>query len=209
MRISELSERSGVSSASIKYYTREGLLPAGERTGYNQTDYTDSHLGRLRLLRALIEAGGLTIARARTVLAAIDDESMPVYDTLGVAQGAIEGADTPASPESRARVLELAAARGWRVHPGNPGIDLAAGILDRYAELGREDLAAALPAYLEATERIAAADLSVTPMSGDRAAAAETAVVGTVLGDTLVAGLRRMAQQHLSSTALDPTGDVC
>ena len=72
MRISELSQRSGVSMASIKYYTREGLLPAGERTGYNQTDYSEQHLARLRLLRALIEAGGLTIAHARTVLTAAD-----------------------------------------------------------------------------------------------------------------------------------------
>ncbi len=209
MRISELSQRSGVTMASIKYYTREGLLPAGERTGYNQTDYGEQHLARLRLLRALIEAGGLTIAHARTVLTAIDDDSLPVYDTLGIAQGAIAGADSPASPESRARLLELAAARGWRVHPDNPGVDLAAGILDRYSELGRDDLADALPGYLDAAETIAAADLDVTPMAGDRARAAETVVVGTVLGDTLVAGLRRMAQQHLSSTALDPNGDAC
>jgi len=32
MRIGELSRRSGVPVPSIKYYVREGLLPAGERT---------------------------------------------------------------------------------------------------------------------------------------------------------------------------------
>lgn len=208
MRISELSRRSGVSTASIKYYAREGLLPAGERTGYNQTDYGEHHLSRLRLVRALIEAGGLTIAHARTVLSAIDDDGLSIYATLGIAQAAIAGADSAGSPESRARLLELAAARGWRIHPGNPGVDLAAGVLDRYRDLGRDDLAAALPQYLDAAEALAAADLSVTPLTGDRAQAAETVVVGTVLGDTLVAGLRRMAQQHLSTTALDPNGDT-
>ena len=38
MRVAELSRRTDVSVASIKYYLREGLLPAGERTGPNQAD---------------------------------------------------------------------------------------------------------------------------------------------------------------------------
>ena len=41
MRIAELSSRSGTSIPTIKYYLREGLLPAGEATGRNQADYGD------------------------------------------------------------------------------------------------------------------------------------------------------------------------
>ena len=39
VRIAELSSRSGTSIPSIKYYLREGLLPAGTSTGRNQADY--------------------------------------------------------------------------------------------------------------------------------------------------------------------------
>ena len=47
MRIAELSRRSGVSVPTIKYYLREGLLAAGERTGPNQARYDEAHLRRL------------------------------------------------------------------------------------------------------------------------------------------------------------------
>ena len=45
MRISELSARSGVSVATIKYYLRERVLPEGERTSATQATY-DVQCGR-------------------------------------------------------------------------------------------------------------------------------------------------------------------
>jgi hypothetical protein len=57
MRLSELSERSGVSIATIKYYLREGLLAPGRRVSATTADYDESHLRRLRLVRALIQSG--------------------------------------------------------------------------------------------------------------------------------------------------------
>ncbi|CAA9274079.1 MAG: Regulatory protein MerR, partial [uncultured Actinomycetospora sp.] len=74
MRVAELSRRTGVSVASIKYYLREGLLPPGERTSPNQASYGDDHVRRLRLVRALIDVGGLSVVGTRDVLAAIDDD---------------------------------------------------------------------------------------------------------------------------------------
>ncbi|WEK14560.1 MAG: MerR family transcriptional regulator [Candidatus Microbacterium phytovorans] len=195
MRISELSEISGVSAATIKYYTRESLLPAGERTGYNQTEYGGVHVDRLRLIRALIEVGGLSVSAARNVLRAIDDEGMPLPHVFGIAQHALPQRETPARPESIARVRAEAHVRGWHTAPENPGLELAAGVLDAYEVLGRSDLSSTLGAYAAAAEQVAAADLDALDSSGSRAAMAETVVVGTVLGDTLFAGLRRLAQE--------------
>ena len=62
MRISELSRRSGVPVATIKYYVREGLLPAGEPTAINQALYDERHLARIELIRALREGADLSIA---------------------------------------------------------------------------------------------------------------------------------------------------
>jgi len=67
MRIGELARRSGVSIPTIKYYLREGLLPPGAATAPNQASYGEEHLHRLRLIRALLDVGGLTVAAAREV----------------------------------------------------------------------------------------------------------------------------------------------
>ena len=65
MRISELSRESGVPVATIKFYLRERLLPDGVLTSATQAQYDETHVARLRLVRALIGPGGLSIAAAR------------------------------------------------------------------------------------------------------------------------------------------------
>ena len=211
MRISELSALSGVSAASIKYYAREGLLPAGERTGYNRTDYTERHLERLRLIRSLLDVGGLPVSAVARVLAAVDDPGLPLGEVLGAAQRALPQAIAPPSPEAVARVEELVAERGWHVHDGNPGVRAVASVLDSYARLGREDLAAVLPRYAEAAAIVAEADLDTVDASVERTGtgrdgAAQTVVVGTVLGDQVLAGLRRIAQEHAATRRYGPAG---
>jgi DNA-binding transcriptional MerR regulator len=206
MRISALAARSGVSAASIKWYAREGLLPTGERTGYNQTEYGEEHLTRLQLIRSLIEVGGLSVAAARDVLAAADDPDHPFGNTLGIAQASLPHSATPPTADSVQQVRDAARAQGWQVVDDNPGLPAAAAVLDRYRALGREDLSATLPDYARAAEIIAAADLDCITKDVDvsSARAAQTVVVGTVLGDALLAGLRRMAQAHESHRRFGP-----
>ena len=205
MRISELAARSGVTAASIKWYAREGLLPAGERTGYNQTEYGEQHLARLQLIRSLIEVGGLSVAAARDVLAAADDPDHPFGDTLGIAQASLPRSATPPTAESVLQVKDAARAQGWEVFDDNPGLPAAAAVLDRYRALGREDLIATLPGYTRAAEIVAATDLDCISENASRATATQTVVVGTVLGDALLAGLRRMAQANESHRRFGPT----
>ena len=73
MRISELSRESGVPVATIKFYLRERLLPDGVLTSATQAQYDETHVARLGLVRALIGAGGLSIAAARSRDQAIED----------------------------------------------------------------------------------------------------------------------------------------
>ena len=47
MLLHELSETTGISVASIKYYRREGLLPPGERMTATRQDYGRAHVERL------------------------------------------------------------------------------------------------------------------------------------------------------------------
>ena len=160
MRIAELSSRSGTSIPSIKYYLREGLLPAGTSTGRNQADYGPEHLYRLRLIRAMINVGGLSVAAARDVLAAVDTPDLPIHMLLGTAHGAVlrpggHDPDDPAWQAARAEVAEAARRHGWYVHDRSPNLDHAADAVVAYRDLGQADLLSLMDTYLEAAERVA------------------------------------------------------
>ena len=203
MRISELSAATGVTVPSIKYYLREGLLPAGELTSANQASYGENHVERLTLIRALLDVGGLPIATAKQVLAAIDTPGLPLTWVFGVAQHAVSDASLYAPVEGETEgtreVQRVIAQRGWHVSPENPGVHGAARVLDTYARVGHPDLARIWEGYAQGAELIARADLQTVGFSDDVTAMAETVVVGTILGDALVSSLRRMAQEHISN----------
>jgi hypothetical protein len=75
MRISELSSQTGVPVATIKFYLREKLLQEGIRTSATQAQYNESHVARLRLIRA------------------IEEPPESLYDLLGMAATAVAGPD--------------------------------------------------------------------------------------------------------------------
>src|SRR4051794_38438941 len=88
MRISALSAATAVPVATIKYYLREGLLPPGAVTSPTQATYDADHVARLRLVRALVEVAGLSLAQVQDVLARLDDPPSSWHDLLGVAHAA-------------------------------------------------------------------------------------------------------------------------
>ncbi len=91
MRISELSSHTEIPVATIKFYLRENLLHDGVRTAATQAQYDQSHVARLRLIRALIGPGGLSIAAAHRVIQAIEEPPESVHELLGVAAAAVAG----------------------------------------------------------------------------------------------------------------------
>ena len=209
MRISELSAVSGVPLPTVKYYLREGLLPAGERTARNQADYGPEHVARLRLVRALIEIGGLSIADTRSVLAASTDTDLPFNDVLGAAHDAItrRAAPTrtdPAWSSAREAVQNMALARGWWVEPGSAALDQAA---DAVATVLGADLPELLPLidlYFEHAEQIARQEVETVLGLGSPDQIIRGVVIGTVVGGALLDALRLLAQQNASTKLLDP-----
>lgn len=202
MLISELSSRSGISPATIKYYVREGLLPAGEREGGNRTRYGDAHVHRLRLIRALLEVGKLSVGSAASVLAALDDPTLPIGYTFEVAQNALArdavASVEPPSGSALERVDGVVARAGWAQHDDNVGRRIVAQTLDAFARLGHPLSDAYLDSYAAGALLAAEADLDAVTELADRSTGTELMVVGTVLGDTLAIGLRRIAQAHVT-----------
>lgn len=199
MKISELSSATGVPVATVKFYLREGLLASGEKSSQTQASYDESHVARLRLIRAFLEVGGLSIAAAKRVLAVMDDESLPFGVAAGIASNALPAAGGDGTRgRGDSDLHALIERRGWTVDPRNPGWALAARVIDDYAALGRDDLIATLDTYADAADDIARIDLQTVVDADGRDQKTETVVIGTVLGDSLLAGLRRMAHENRS-----------
>ncbi|MGW0229880.1 MerR family transcriptional regulator [Actinopolymorpha singaporensis] len=212
MRMAELSRVSGVPVATIKYYLREGLLPAGHLTPPNQASYDQSHVRRLTLIRALTDVGGMSIATTRAVLSVIDDPDRTVRQKLGATIGSLGDLQAGAGADKTDRadrtgeehvqaaktVDDLLERRGWRIERTSPARTAAADVLTRLDRLGQHRAIAALDRYAEAAEVAAETDLDVVTGIEDEDELVETALVGTVLGDALLAALRRLAQEHVS-----------
>lgn len=196
MRISALAQETGVPVPTLKYYLREGLLQPGESASRTQASYDRSHVERVRLVRALTEVGGLSIAATKEVLTAISDPDAERLRVLGTAHRSLPTGDS-AVPES-SRAARWVGSRGWKVLPGDPLIDQLERVWRACDEAGLGVDEARLSAYAGAVEEIARIDVDAVP--DEPADAVRQVVLGTVLLDPLLSALRRLAQQHESVT---------
>ena len=211
MKISEVCQSADVKSSTLKYYIREGLVPEGRRLGSNRTAYAEAHVQRVKLVRALIETGGLSVAATKRVLRVLDSNEHSLAYVFEAAQHALGIGGTaitrPASPAALRRVTELIAANSWTTTDDNPGLEVAARALDGLTTIGFSPSDEFLAAYASAAAAIARADLEALTSRDRPDSIAELMVVGTVMGDALAAGLRRLAQQN-ETAAVFPLPDA-
>lgn len=200
MRISELSARSGVSVATIKYYLRERVLPEGERTSPTQATYGEPHLRRLGVIRALVDAG-VGIAGVRNVIAVLENPPEAPGALLGAASSAVNPADDDAR-------LDLGPARALVARFGGEPDECAPGQIAAVARaltsLDRAGFAVPEPvlaAYVEHLAAIGEAELEATPADSAEEAV-RYVVLGTVLVEPLILALRRVAEQMAATRRL-------
>ncbi|WP_236052241.1 MerR family transcriptional regulator [Nonomuraea cypriaca] len=204
--MSELSATSGVAIPTIKYYLREGLLHQGAQLAATRAGYDESHLRRLRLIRALIEVGRLPVASIKQVIAAVADESLPTRDVLGIVQYALSPAVEPEPGEdwqaARAQVDRLIDDLGWDVRTDAP---TRAELTQTVARMRRLGMDVGLEPYAEAAQKLAAeVEMETVAFDGPRDAAVEALVLGTVLYGKAFDALRRMAHESESARRLHP-----
>ncbi|GAA2462473.1 MerR family transcriptional regulator [Streptomyces pulveraceus] len=208
MRLSELSERSGVKTATIKYYLREELLPPGRRVTATQAEYDESHLRRLRLVRALIQVGRLPVATVREVLSHVDDASLGRTIRLGAALWSL-----PHGPDPDEKAPETAVAReaverlldriGWAtsqeigsLSPAHRALVSSVATLIR---LGYPCDADYLAEQAGLMRQVAVQDLDMMETYPTEPEQVEIAVASAVLYEPLLMALRRMAQEEESA----------
>ncbi|MFD5409302.1 MerR family transcriptional regulator [Streptomyces nojiriensis] len=209
MKISELSRRTGVPVASIKYFLRQGLLPAGRATAATLAEYGEEHAQRLRLIKALTTLGGLSIAATREVLGAVDQAhssesalgavsyALPVPVAAQGAAGHDEdeadeaGADTTAGAE----VAELLTALDWQAPGTSPHVKGLTVALEELRRLDAQYAPGELAAYARLAESVARLDLERAAGLDDPVALAERAVIVFAICAPVFELLRRLAQE--------------
>ena len=202
MWMAELASRAGMPVPTIKYYLREGLLHPGEPAGATRTRYDESHVHRLRLIRALVDVAGLRLETVRQVLAGIDGAGS-WHEAVGSAHTRLAGpgaGDALPSERSLSRVQALLSRQEWQLAPGHPQAVLLARALDSLDGLDHPVSDHLLDLYAAAIRPLAAYEVtSVRESAGDEVEpGVEAAVIGTLLQEPLLLGLRRIAQENVS-----------
>ena len=129
MRIGALAAACGTPVETIRFYEREGLLPAPPRSGGNYRVYGTAELERLAFIRQC-RALDMSLDEVRALLAFRD---APPADCSGVNALLDAHIDHVVRRLDELRALE-SALRGLRARCGTPGAGAACGILEGLGE---------------------------------------------------------------------------
>lgn len=169
MKLGRLAERSGASTATIKYWVREGILPPGRLRNQTTAEYSDRHVERIQLIKTLRRRFNLSIVDISNLTGMIDDECVPLIEVMQECQLIATGLRRPRGdvPEDYVAVATTAVCRaGW---PDVPSVARAAlaEALWQADQAGFQISADGLVRYAEAISRIAQADVERVMAAGE------------------------------------------
>jgi DNA-binding transcriptional MerR regulator len=205
MRLAELSTRSGVSTATIKYYLREGLLAPGRQINATTAEYDEEHLRRLKLIRAMIQVGRLPVATVREVLGHVDDDSLPRTVRLGAALWALPQVPEPDEDDEFVRAAHqevdtLLDRLGWenakRLATISPAYRSLVVSVAAFRRLGYGWGAELMAPYAELMHRTAVLDLDNMETHPSEEERIEFAILGAIVNEPILQSLHRLAQEE-------------
>jgi len=205
MRLAELSERSGVSVATIKYYLREGLLTPGHQVNATTAEYDEEHLRRLRLVRAMIQVGRVPVATVREVLKHVDDESLGRTIRLGAALWALPQVPEPDKDDeylqaAQQEVATLLDQLGWenakQLSTISPAYRSLVVSVAAFRRIGYGWGAELMAPYAELMHRTAVLDLDNMETHPSEEERIEFAVLGAIINEPILQSLHRLAQEE-------------
>lgn len=210
MRLAELSRRAQIPPSSIKFYIREGLLPAGAVHARNQASYGTQHIERLELIRALREVAGLPLEAVGRVTRELDRgwEGDAFGEAMRATHAPPARAATPEDAKARAalrsEVLELLRALPWTTDDERHlyADELAATLLQVRRYLYPDYPVANLARYAEIAWLLSETEFALVPggapapvqaRGDDLAEPMRRAILGSILFERVFNSLRRSA----------------
>jgi DNA-binding transcriptional MerR regulator len=206
--VQELSSTTGVSVASIKFYLREGLLPPGDPSRPGRAYYDATHARRLLVIRALRDVGELSIDVIRRALAAVDAAGADAVDAIAPAIDAL--ATPPETPpvdaelrRARKDVTVLFERAKLEVRADAGSRETIARTIASLRRLGVElevdDLRQYLSALVPLTREEIENERTQKTLLSDKEHSLELAILGTVLFEPIIIGLRRALHEHFTT----------
>jgi DNA-binding transcriptional MerR regulator len=205
MRLAQLSERSGVSTATIKYYLREGLLAPGRQINTTTAEYDEEHLRRLKLIRAMIQIGRVPVATVREVLGHVDDDSLPRSIRLGAALWALPQVPEPDEDDeyvqaAQREVATLLDRLGWenakQLSTISPAYRSLVVSVAAFRRLGYGWGAELIAPYAELMHHTAVLDLDNLERHPSEEERIEFAILGAIINEPILRSLHRLAQEE-------------
>ena len=196
IRLSELADTSGASSATIKFYLRAGLLPRGTPSSATRATYDERHVRRLASIRALTDLGGWSLRQVGHVVAAIDRGEPPasaLRESASPDPVWVHAEEAAAMSEVGRLLGEL----GWEDDPSEPSRLVLARCLVALRASGRTVDATVFRPYARAAAWLVTEELE----DDDAAMSTEAAVVAAVVADAALIALRRLARDEMRSQA--------
>ncbi|SEP59137.1 MerR family transcriptional regulator [Arthrobacter sp. OV608] len=203
MQLKELSEASGTTPATIKFYLREGLLPPGEAVHATRASYSRKHMKRLQLIHALRRIVGLSIDQVRSIVR-LSDDGVPRLTLLAHVQRVVLGLGSDAADVARTEAADaVVRMRDWPDAQSD-----ARDALDRHLAM-MEGLGITLPLevldqYSRAVDAIAGLDLELTTAGNDTDDVILTAAIGMHMHSQLLLKLLALAQASHAIRRLHP-----
>jgi DNA-binding transcriptional MerR regulator len=201
MQLRELSTLTGMPIASIKYYLREGILPAGSRVSATRSDYSEAHVRRIKTIQTLRSVNGLSVAQIREIVALVDRGASRVEILRGL-QREIQALGGPLPGQTGAGNAVVS-------QRGRPDIPTAAqGALEDHLEhmgaLGITIPSEALETYSRAVELIANVDVNDAASAEDLDTLVTRSAIGMHMHSQLVLKLLALAQASRLITLYGP-----
>ena len=178
--VSVLSRRSGVPIATIKYYIREGLIRSDQDPG---AEGAQAVVDQVQLIRGLVHVVGLSIRQVRQILALVRD---PELSPAALMTGATV---TLPLTGPRAADVDEAELEGARAALATVGFD----------DLPDAPYATQLLAAIALADEcgIGLDDFAHLPLDSP-SRQTQAAVLGTVIYEPVLLGLRRLAHRELA-----------
>lgn len=123
MKLSELAQCSGVSTASIKYYIHVGILSPGRKKNATTAVYSREHVHRLELITCLRRDLGAPIDSIAVLTRAIEDAAVENLELMGICQRlTLEANKALYSPDSDEPAANLTDADVPAANPTGPDL---------------------------------------------------------------------------------------
>jgi MerR family transcriptional regulator, copper efflux regulator len=130
MRISDLARSAGVTTKTVRFYEKAGLLDEPGRTASGYRDYPAEAVARLRFIRAA-QAAGLTLAEIHDVLEVRDSGQPPCRNVTALLKAHLDQVEQRINELEHARTtLRDLHTRAAATDPAKCHTDRMCSILD-------------------------------------------------------------------------------